>query len=81
MGVAGTKDKRGVTTQRVSMRRSGKTVDDVWKMANGYGRIKTMEQILKERADRGVRIADIAYKKKGLELGMLKGNVFVITLR
>lgn len=33
--IAGTKDKRGVTTQRVCLRRGRKTVEDVWKMVNG----------------------------------------------
>lgn len=36
--VAGTKDKRGVTVQRVSLRRGRKTAEDVWKAVNGIGR-------------------------------------------
>lgn len=40
-----------------------------------------MEEILFQRGERGVRIADLNYRKAGLELGMLKGNAFVITLR
>lgn len=79
--MAGTKDKRGVTSQRVALRRGSKTVEDVWKMANGFGRLKTMEQILNERGDRGIRIGDLVYRRAGLELGMLKGNAFTITLR
>ncbi|KZT41182.1 tRNA pseudouridine synthase D [Sistotremastrum suecicum HHB10207 ss-3] len=81
LSVAGTKDKRGVTTQRVALRRGAKTLEDIWKMANGFGRLKTMEQILSERGDRGIRIGDLVYRRAGLELGMLKGNAFVITLR
>ena len=37
-GVAGTKDKRGVTVQRVSLRRGNKLVEDIWKAANQIGR-------------------------------------------
>ena len=80
LAVAGTKDKRGVTVQRVSLRRGNKTVEDVWKMANGLGR-RTMEEVLTQRGERGVRIADLNYRKASLELGMLKGNAFLITLR
>lgn len=81
LSVAGTKDKRGVTIQRVSLKRQNRTREDIWKMANGFGRLKTMAQILSERADRGIRIGDLIYRKQNLKLGMLKGNAFVITLR
>lgn len=82
LAVAGTKDKRGVTVQRVSLKRGGKIVEDVWKLANGVtGGRRTPEEVLTQRADRGIRIADLHYRKAGLELGMLKGNAFVITLR
>ncbi|CDO71290.1 hypothetical protein BN946_scf184908.g47 [Trametes cinnabarina] len=81
LSVAGTKDKRGVTVQRVSLRRGNKTVEDVWKMANGLNGRRTMEEILTQRGERGVRVADFNYRKASLELGMLKGNAFVITLR
>ncbi|KAI0307293.1 pseudouridine synthase [Multifurca ochricompacta] len=67
LSTAGTKDKRGVTVQRVALRRGAKTVEDVWNLANGR--------------ERGVRIADLIYRRAALELGMLKGNAFVITLR
>jgi tRNA pseudouridine13 synthase len=80
LAVAGTKDKRGVTVQRVSLRRGNKTVEDVWKSANQFNR-RSVQEILSQRGDRGVRIADFNYRKTGLELGMLKGNAFVITLR
>ncbi|KAJ3774471.1 pseudouridine synthase [Lentinula raphanica] len=82
LSVAGTKDKRGVTVQRVSLKRNNKTVEDVWKLANSVvnGR-KTAEEAVKERGERGVRIADLNYRKASLELGLLKGNAFVITLR
>lgn len=81
LGVAGTKDKRGVTVQRVSLRRGSKTVEDVWKIVNGVNAYKTADDVVRQRGERGVRIADLRYRKAGLELGMLKGNAFVITLR
>ncbi|EGO02191.1 hypothetical protein SERLA73DRAFT_48912 [Serpula lacrymans var. lacrymans S7.3] len=81
LAVAGTKDKRGVTVQRVSLRRGNKTVEDVWKAANGLGGRKSMQDILTQRGERGVRIADLNYRKASLDLGMLKGNAFLITLR
>ena len=81
LSVAGTKDKRGVTVQRVSFKRGNKTVDDVWRMVNGINSRKPAEVALKQRGERGIRIADLNYRKASLELGMLKGNSFVITLR
>ncbi|KAF8529043.1 tRNA pseudouridine synthase D [Hysterangium stoloniferum] len=79
--VSGTKDKRGVTTQRVSFKRNGKTVQDVWKTVNGITSRRTIEQVISQRGERGIRIGDLTYRKGFLELGMLKGNAFVITLR
>lgn len=79
--VAGTKDKRGVTTQRVSFKRNGRTIQEVWKTVNGITARRTVEQAVTERGERGIRIGDLAYRKSFLELGMLKGNAFVITLR
>lgn len=66
--------------QRVSLRRGNKTVDNVWKAANQIGR-RSAHEAVTQRGERGVRIADLNYRKAGLELGMLKGNEFVITLR
>ncbi|KAF9451677.1 tRNA pseudouridine synthase D [Macrolepiota fuliginosa MF-IS2] len=80
LSVAGTKDKRGVTVQRVAFKRGNKSVEDVWKQVNGLGR-RPYEAIMKERGERGIRITDLNYRKASLELGMLKGNAFVITLR
>jgi hypothetical protein len=78
LSVAGTKDKRGVTVQRVSLWRGNKSVEDVWRLVHGSnGR----RDALKERGERGIRVADFNYRKARLELGMLKGNAFVITLR
>lgn len=81
LSVAGTKDKRGVTTQRVSLKRNNKTVEDVWKLGNGIGPQRSPQDALTTRGERGIRIADLVYRKAGLELGMLKGNAFIITLR
>jgi tRNA pseudouridine13 synthase len=81
LSVAGTKDKRGVTTQRVSLKRNGKTIQNVWKTVNGISDRRTIQQATTERGERGIRIGDLAYRKGFLELGMLRGNAFVITLR
>ncbi len=81
LSVAGTKDKRAVTIQRVSLKRNGKTVEDVWNMINNVPGRRTVEEAIAERGERGVRVADLNYRKSSLELGMLKGNVFAITLR
>lgn len=81
LSVAGTKDKRGVTVQRVSFKRGNKTVEDVWNTVNGVNRRRPAETTLKQRGERGIRIADLKYRKASLELGMLKGNAFLITLR
>lgn len=81
LSTAGTKDKRGVTVQRVSLQRGAKTVEDVWKLANGVPTRHSADDAIRVRGERGVRIADLTYRKASLELGMLKGNAFVITLR
>ena len=81
LGVAGTKDKRGVTVQRVSLRRSSRTIEDVWKIASSQNSRNHPEDSTKRRGDHGVRISDFNYRKAPLELGMLRGNQFVITLR
>jgi len=54
----------------------------VWRTANGIrpGR-RTEQQAVEERGERGSRIGDLEYSDKYLELGMLKGNHFAITLR
>ena len=78
--VAGTKDKRGVTVQRVCLRRGQLTPEDVWDRVNSISR-KSLQEALSERGERGVRVGDIDYRKGHLQLGMLAGNAFVITLR
>ncbi|KAG8937118.1 hypothetical protein FRC02_006318 [Tulasnella sp. 418] len=82
LAVAGTKDKRGVTTQRVSLKRGPKSIEEVWQFVNAqYAGRKTVEQVMSERGERGVRVGDMTYARSSLDLGMLKGNAFVITLR
>ncbi|KAJ7781116.1 pseudouridine synthase [Mycena metata] len=82
LSVAGTKDKRGITVQRVALKRNNKTIEDIWKLANAQvGRQSHNNGAVNQRGDRGVRIGDFNYRKASLELGMLKGNAFIITLR
>ncbi len=81
LSTAGTKDKRGVTVQRVALRRGTKEVEDVWKLFNGVPTRQSAEDAARSRGERGVRTADFVYRNAALELGMLKGNAFVITLR
>lgn len=82
LSVAGTKDKRAITVQRVALKRGGRTLTSVWRAVNGItNRRRTAESVLTERAERGTRIGDLSYADHPLELGMLKGNAFVITLR
>ncbi len=80
--VCGTKDKRGVTVQRVCLKRGRMNLQAVWNGANGIrARRRTDEEAVKQRGERGCRIGDLEYSGQYLELGMLKGNHFVITLR
>ena len=81
LSVSGTKDKRGVTIQRVSFKRNGKSIQDVWRTVNGITGRRNSQQAISERGERGIRIGDLTYRKGFLELGMLRGNAFVITLR
>lgn len=93
LGTAGTKDKRAVTVQRVSMRRGNRTIEEVWRAAKsgdgggarggrgGRGRGRGGYGGGWSGPDRGVRIGDVEYGTEMFELGMLKGNKFVVTLR
>jgi len=56
------------------------SVEEVWDRINSASR-RTHDEILTTRGERGVRVSDIAYRKGHLQLGMLKGNEFLITLR
>lgn len=82
LAVCGTKDKRAITVQRVSLKRGGYTTQQVWRAVNGVksGR-RTEEAAVLDRGERGTRIGDLEYSPKPLDLGSLKGNEFVITLR
>jgi tRNA pseudouridine13 synthase len=82
LSVCGTKDKRAVTVQRVCLKRGNKNLQSVWRAINGVrnGR-RTDKSAVEERGERGLRVGDMSYEKEYLELGMLKGNEFVITLR
>ncbi|KAJ1308838.1 hypothetical protein OPQ81_004526 [Rhizoctonia solani] len=53
LSTAGTKDKRGVTTQRVCLRRGRLTVEDVWKVTNGLTGRRSPDDVLKQRGERG----------------------------
>lgn len=93
LGVAGTKDKRAVTVQRVSLKRNRKTLDDVYRLVNGItadvgaakgkgkGKGRTVIDATTTRGDRGIRIGHLSYAHYPLMLGQLKGNEFTITLR
>ncbi|KAF8314759.1 pseudouridine synthase [Clavulina sp. PMI_390] len=81
LAVAGTKDRRGVTTQRVSLKRLNRTLQDVWKSVNNVPGRRSESEAVTKRGERGVRIGDLVYRKSPLDLGHLKGNAFVITLR
>lgn len=80
-GICGTKDKRAVTTQRVSIKRNGRTLENFWKNCNDIRSKADELRATTQRALRGVRVGDIAYADQHLDLGMLKGNKFVIVLR
>ncbi|WFC95013.1 tRNA pseudouridine(13) synthase [Malassezia brasiliensis] len=91
LSVAGTKDKRAVTVQKVALQRGRKTLDEVWRLVNHIGQPvssapgtherRTVELATTTRAERGLRIAQLAYADAPLQLGMLAGNQFSITLR
>lgn len=95
LGAAGTKDKRAVTVQRISLRRNRKTLEDVYRLVNGInadvssstgtgkgkGRTRTVLDATTTRADRGIRIGHLHYADQPLKLGQLQGNEFTITLR
>lgn len=54
---------------------------DVWDAVNGVREGRTVKQAMTERGERGMRIGDLTYSNQFLELGMLRGNQFTITLR
>ncbi|CAH7687669.1 pseudouridine synthase [Phakopsora pachyrhizi] len=83
LGICGTKDKRSVSCQRVSLRRGKRTIEDVWCFIN---RVKKNQKpvggvVFKERGEKGIRVGDFCYQEEPLKLGQLQGNRFVIVLR
>lgn len=79
---AGTKDKRGVTVQRVCVQRKGMKLKEMWNTINGLkGLRRSMKQVLEERGEKGMRVGDMCYSDEYIELGMLRGNHFNIILR
>lgn len=91
ISIAGTKDKRGVTVQQVALKRGRRTLDDLWRMANGLhknvgrqdfrGKGSELINAVSRRGDRGIRIAHLRYADDQLHLGQLEGNEFEIVLR
>lgn len=90
MNVAGTKDKRGITTQRLCIKRGNMTLQDVWKRVNNAGTEnqkekkkvrRTIQEALQERGERGCRIGNLTYESENFALGDLNGNRFGIILR
>lgn len=87
IGTAGTKDKRAVTVQRVSIKRGTKTIEEVYRASRGGGGGRGGRGGRGRggyggaQGERGVVLGDFCYADHGFELGMLKGNKFVITLR
>ncbi|ORX55365.1 tRNA pseudouridine synthase D [Piromyces finnis] len=66
LGIAGTKDKRGITVQNVT----------------GYHMTpEKIEKANKHLLAQGIQLGNFKFVKKGLKLGDLKGNLFNITLR
>ncbi|XBW35936.1 hypothetical protein QEN19_001508 [Hanseniaspora menglaensis] len=65
LGIAGTKDKRGITCQRVSL-----------ETRMGLSRVNALNKTLK-----GLCIGSYEFKETGLKLGDLNGNKFTIALR
>ncbi|WFD32212.1 tRNA pseudouridine(13) synthase [Malassezia sp. CBS 17886] len=91
LSVAGTKDKRAVTVQRIALQRGRRTLMDVWRSVNHIGQPvssgdpqggrRSIAHAMETRAERGLRIAHLCYADAPLQLGMLAGNQFTIVLR
>jgi tRNA pseudouridine13 synthase len=81
LSTAGTKDKRAVTTQHVTLKRAKRTLENVWDRIHASRDRGRKADKQTERGERGLRIADLEYVQEPLELGMLQGNRFSIALR
>lgn len=71
--IAGTKDKRGITTQMISAYRTQPL--DIWKAANDFNKCN------KHRHFYSINVGHFQLKKGPLRLGDLSGNKFEIILR
>ena len=72
--MAGTKDKRAITTQRFSVPLvSAKKMQDALK---GINRLNHQKGAIAR-----VKIGNFSYEKTNIELGALQGNLFTIVLR
>ena len=59
-----------------------RTLTSVWRAVNGVKIGKRSDKAaVSYRAEKGLRIGDLEYSNDLLDLGMLKGNKFTITLR
>ncbi|PLW53999.1 hypothetical protein PCANC_06857 [Puccinia coronata f. sp. avenae] len=83
LAISGTKDKRSVSCQRVSLKRGKRTVGDIWASLNNIRRNqKSDKQVtFTQRGDKGIRVGDFTYKTAPLKLGELNGNRFTVVLR
>lgn len=76
-----------MTVQRVSIKRGTKTIEEVYRASRGGGGGRGGRGGRGRggyggaQGERGVVLGDFCYADHGFELGMLKGNKFVITLR
>lgn len=95
LGTAGTKDKRGITTQRVSLntkrlrapQRNSENhpLKDVWSMLTGP-QARPSNRMKKQHPQKqgellGIRVGNFEFAQNALELGQLAGNVFTVTIR
>lgn len=83
LAISGTKDKRSVSCQRVSLKRGKRTVEDVWASLNNIRRNQRSDKEITftQRGDKGIRVGDFTYETAPLKLGELNGNRFTVVLR
>ncbi|KAA1067621.1 hypothetical protein PGT21_011657 [Puccinia graminis f. sp. tritici] len=83
LAISGTKDKRSVSCQRVSLKRGKRTVGDVWETLNNIRRNQKFGKPITftQRGDKGIRVGDFTYESAPLKLGELNGNRFTVVLR
>lgn len=94
LGIAGTKDKRGVTTQRVSLHikkfkpprnAANHPLVDAYTVLTGPqarpSKNMKFKQPNKQGELQGIRVGNFDFAQSALDLGQLRGNLFNITLR